>query len=139
MDGKTEYLQLLQEPISRMSTISSIFKGFTATIVSGLSLISYSTMNIAVLALSFLPVVTFLILDLYYLRLERQFRYLFDQVREDKHKIDFSMRLTNNPQELKQAKARIRDCIKSPSIYLFYPMMILMLVVVFILKFCEII
>ena len=49
------------------------------------------------------------------------------------------MRLTNNPQELKQAKARIRDCIKSPSIYLFYPMMILMLVVVFILKFCEII
>ena len=36
-EGKTEYLQMIQEPISRMSTVSAIFKGFAATIVSGIA------------------------------------------------------------------------------------------------------
>ena len=86
-DGKTEYLQMLQEPICRMSTISAIFKGFAATIVAGISAISYSTTNLWVLGLSFLPVLAFAIMDVYYLKLERKFRFLFDQVRQDNHAI----------------------------------------------------
>ena len=134
LDGKKEYLQMLQEPICRMSTISAIFKGFAATIVAGISLISYSTTNLWVLALSFLPVLAFAILDVYYLKLERKFRFLFDQVRLDKHEIDFSMKLTNDPLEIISAKATTLDCIKSPSIYLFYPLMLVILITVFILK-----
>lgn len=38
-EGKKEYLQMLQEPICRMSTISAIFKGFAATIVAGISVV----------------------------------------------------------------------------------------------------
>ena len=134
LDGKKEYLQMLQEPICRMSTISAIFKGFAATIVAGISLISYSTTNLWVLALSFLPVLAFAILDVYYLKLERKFRFLFDQVRLDKHEIDFSMKPTTDPLEIISAKARTFDCIKSPSIYLFYPLMLLILITVLILK-----
>ena len=133
-DGKKEYLQILQEPICRMSTISAIFKGFAATIVAGISAISYASTNIWVLGLSFLPVLAFAILDLYYLKLERKFRFLFDQVRMDKHEIDFSMKLTNDPLEIISAKARTWDCIKSPSIYLFYPLMLLILIAVFVMK-----
>jgi len=106
-DGKKEYLQMLQEPICRMSTISAIYKGFSATIVAGISAISYSTTNLWVLGFSFLPVLSFAILDVYYLKMERKFRFLFDQVRLDKHAIDFSMRLTNDPLEIISAKARI--------------------------------
>lgn len=138
-DGKKEYLQMLQEPICRMSTISAIFKGFAATIVGGISAISYSTTNVGILGLSFLPVLAFAALDIYYLKLERKFRFLFDQVRLDKHAIDFSMDLTNDPLEIISAKARTCDCIKSPSIYLFYPLMLLILTVVFILKCTNII
>lgn len=138
-DGKKEYLQMLQEPICRMSTISAIFKGFAATIVAGISAISYSSTNIWVLGLSFLPVLAFAVLDVYYLKLERKFRFLFDQVRLDKHEIDFSMKLTNNPLEIISAKARIWDCIKSPSIYLFYPLMLFILVAVFVLKCTNVI
>lgn len=136
VDGKKEYLQMLQEPICRMSTISAIaiFKGFAATIVAGISAISYSSTNVWVLALSFLPVLSFAVLDVYYLKLERKFRFLFDQVRMDKHEIDFSMKLTNDPLEIISAKARTCDCIKSPSIYLFYPLMLLILASVLILK-----
>lgn len=117
-----------------MSTISAIFKGFAATIVAGISLISYSTTSVLILGLSFLPVLAFGILDVYYLKLERKFRFLFDQVRMDKHEIDFSMKLTNDPLEIISAKARTWDCIKSPSIYLFYPLMLLILVAVFVMK-----
>lgn len=138
-DGKKEYLQMLQEPICRMSTISAIFKGFAATIVAGISAISYTSTNIWVLGLSFLPVLAFAILDVYYLKLERKFRFLFDQVRLDKHKIDFSMKLTNDPLDIISAKARTWDCIKSPSIYLFYPLMLLILVSVFVLKCTNVI
>jgi hypothetical protein len=133
-EDKRAYLQMLQEPICRMSTISAIFKGFAATIVAGISAISYASTNIWVLGLSFLPVLAFAILDVYYLKSERKFRFLYDQIRLDKHEIDFSMKLTNDPLEIISAKARTWDCIKSPSIYLFYPLMIAILVVVMILK-----
>lgn len=138
-EDKRAYLQMLQEPICRMSTISAIFKGFAATIVVGISAISYSTTNVWILGLSFLPVLAFAVLDIYYLKLERKFRFLFDQVRLDQHAIDFSMKLTNDPLEILRAKARTWDCIKSPSIYLFYPLMLLILIVVFILKWTNII
>ncbi len=134
LEDKRAYLQMLQEPICRMSTISAIFKGFAATIVAGISAISYSTTNIWVLGLSFLPVFAFAVLDIYYLKLERKFRFLFDQVRLDKHEVDFSMKLTSDPLEIISAKARTWDCIKSPSIYLFYPLMVAILVIVVILK-----
>ena len=137
--GKIEYLQMIQEPICRMSTISAIFKGFAAAIVGGVSTISYSTTSLWVLGLSFLPVLAFAILDVYYLQLERKFRFLFEQVRMDKHEIDFSMKFTSDPAEIIRAKARIRDCIQSPSIYLFYPLMLLILIAVFVLKCTNVI
>ena len=138
-DGKKEYLQMLQEPICRMSTISAIFKGFAATIVAGISAISYETTNVWILALSFLPIFAFAVLDVYYLKLERKFRFLFEQVRLDKHEVDFSMKLTSDPLEIISAKARTWDCIKSPSIYLFYPLMLLVLAAVLILKITNVI
>jgi hypothetical protein len=122
-----------------MSTISAIFKGFAATIVVGVASITYTDVNMWVLGLSFLPVLAFAFLDVYYLILERKFRFLFEQVRKDEHEIDFSMKLTNDPAEILQAKARGCDCIKSPSIYLFYPLMIFILAAVFILKLIGVI
>ena len=133
-EGQIEYLQMIQESISRMSTNSAIFKGFAATIVAGISALSYKGLNTWVLALSFLPVLAFAVLDVYYLTLERKFRFLFESVRSGEHKIDFSMELTPDSFDAKKANARIWDCIKSPSIFLFYPLMILILCVVFILK-----
>lgn len=133
-EGKAEYLQMIQEPICRMSTISAIFKGFAATIVSGVAALTFNEINTLVLGLSFLPVIAFFVLDVYYLTLERKFRFLFEKVRKDEVEMDFSMKLTSDPVEVMRAKARVWDCIKSPSIYLFYPLMIAVLVAVFCFK-----
>ena len=135
MDGnRAIYLQMIQEPISRMSTNSAIFKGFAATIVAGIAALSYKEVNSWILGLSFLPVITFLILDVYYLRLERRYRLLYEQVRKGEHPVDFSLNLPSDRAELKQAKARIWDCIWSPSILLFYPLQIAVLLIVLVMK-----
>ena len=129
--GKVEYLQMIQEPISRMSTASAIFKGFAATIVSGIASLTYCEVESIILALSFAPVLLFAMLDIYYLKLEKKYRFLFNQVRRDEHPVDFSMELT---EDNKIAKSRVWDCIKSPSIWLFYPAMIAILIVVYTFK-----
>lgn len=136
---KLGYLQLIQEPICRMSTISAIFKGFAAAIVGGIAMISFKEISLAVLGLSFLPVFAFAMLDIYYLKLERKFRYLYKKVKDNIQPVDYSLNIKFEKDENKKAKATNWDCIKSPSIYLFYPIMIAVLIVVFILKSVQII
>lgn len=126
-ENKIAYLQMIQEPIGRMSTASAIFKGFAATIVAGIAALSYCDVNTYILGLSFVPVLLFALLDIYYLQLEKKYRYLYEQVRTDEHEVDFSMKLTKDN---KSAKARVIDCIKSLSIWLFYPAMITILIAV---------
>ena len=130
-ENKIAYLQMIQEPICRMSTASALFKGFSATIVSGIAALTYCDINIKVLELSFAPVVLFAILDIYYMQIEKKYRYLYEQVRNNKHEIDFSMETTKDN---KAAKATIWDCIKSPSIWIFYPAMIIILLIVIQMK-----
>lgn len=90
-ENKIAYLQMLQEPINRMSTPSAIFKGFAATIVSGIAALSYCEMNTLVLGLSFVPVALFCILDIYYLQLEKKYRY-----RSKLHQEGYLYELWNN-------------------------------------------
>lgn len=138
-EDKVGYLQLIQEPICRMSTISAIFKGFAATIVAGIAVISYDDVSIVVLGLSFLPVLVFAIIDIYYLSLERKFRFLYNEVVNDKRDIDYSLNLALTKGEMKKAKATVWQCVKSPSIWLFYPLLIMILIVVFVLECCCVI
>lgn len=67
-----------------------------------------------------------MILDIYYLQLERRYRYLYDSVRNNTHEVDFEMKPPNVKSILsydnsKEAKrVRIRNCISSWSILVFY-------------------
>lgn len=102
---KLGYLQLIQEPICRMSTISAIFKGFAAAIVGGIAMISFKYINLIVLGLSFLPVFAFAMLDIYYLKLEKKFRYLYIKVKDGIQPINYSLNINFEKDEIKKAKA----------------------------------
>lgn len=132
-EGKAEYLCMVQEAISRMSTTSGILKGFSATVITGIAAISFTEVNKWVLLLSVFPVVSFFALDVYYLKLERKFRYLFDLIRTDEKDIDFSLDTQINKD--KEARVGIFDCLQSPSIWLFYPPAIVVIAVIVIMKF----
>ena len=137
-DATIAYLQMIQAAIDRMSTSSAIFKGFAASIVAGVSAISFGNVNKWILLLSFIPIGCFLILDIYYLRLERRYRNLYDRVRTGEKEVDFNL----NPPKVKEilqsdkkANIRVMDCVLSPSILWFYIPMILICVVVIIMNF----
>ncbi|GAA6479576.1 hypothetical protein ACG0Z4_10360 [Enterocloster aldenensis] len=114
------HLQLIQEPIGRMSTTSAVYKGFSAAILAGMATASYTDINKWAMLIAFIPILSFLGLDVYYLRTEKKFRFLYEQVRNCGCAPDYSVRTALQKQELKKAKAGIWDCLCSPSIWLFY-------------------
>ena len=139
-EDKRLFLQLIQEPISRMSTISTIFKGLAAAIVAGISTLDYDKLDPLVLGLSFVPIIAFALLDMYYLRLERGFRYLYKQVRLDQHPIDFNILpfpngIDKDPTLSKVAKIRYRDLITARCIWLFYLPLIVIATIVLVMKY----
>lgn len=137
-DTTITYLQMIQATIDRMSTSSAIFKGFAASIVAGVSAISFGNINKWILLLSFIPVGCFLILDIYYLRLEKRFRFLYNRVRTGEKEVDFNLNPPKVNEILKlneKANVRVKDCVLSPSILLFYIPMILICAVVTIMSF----
>lgn len=138
-EQKIAYLQMIQEPISRMSTISAVLKGFAATTVTGIAAISFMSIETVVLVLLLFPVTAFMILDIYYLQLERRFRALYEQVRKNEHPIDYSMALSNTPEDIKKAKATYILCFESPAIWRFYVPIYITLVVIIILDYAEVI
>ena len=137
-NGGVEYLQMIQGIIDRMSTSSAVFKGFTATIVAGISALSFADTNKWVLLLSFVPILCFTYLDTYYLQLERRYRALFDQVRLGKHPINFDLEPLKNKDILKankHAQIGFVSCLFSRSIIWFYFPLAIISVIVITLKF----
>ena len=131
---KATYLQMIQASIDRMSTTSAVFKGFCATIIAGISAISFTEINKWVLLLAIAPVLSFFILDIYYLQLEKRFRALFNMVRTGLHEVDFDL-TPPKAKTLKCEEASIWYCIKSPSIFLFYLPLALIAAAIIIMKF----
>ena len=137
-DKKIQYLQMILNIIDRMSTTSAIFKGFCATIVAGVFAISFTEINKWILLLTLVPIICFFMLDIYYLRLEKRFRVLYEAVRTGQKEVDFDLAppLTR---ELHIKEAGLWYCIKSPSIYLFYiPVVITSMLIIF-LKFSGVV
>lgn len=128
-----EYLSMIQSNISRMSTASALFKGFAATVLAGIVTIAFRDINPVVLLLMLLPLLAFLMLDVYYLILERKYRYLYKQVLSGACQPDFSMDVSRIGRE--EAQATISSCLTSLSITLFYAPVFLAFVILVVLRF----
>ena len=131
-----EYLSMIQGNISRMATASALFKGFAATVLAGVVTIAFRDINPIVLLLMLLPLLAFLMLDVYYLTLERKYRQLYKEVLAGIHEPDFSMDISGI--DKKEARATIAQCLQSLSISLFYAPVFLAFIVLVALRFCGI-
>lgn len=88
----SEHLGYIQNIISRMANNSFLIKGWTITLISLLFILAVSGKpNIWFLILSLLPIICFWGLDSYYLRQERLFRELYNDVRLGEIKTPFTM------------------------------------------------
>lgn len=80
-DMKMAHLNMIQGVISRMSTFSASAKTFTVTVLAGLAAISLQADTFSLGMIALVATLVFLATDLYYLKLEIQFRSLYDHVR----------------------------------------------------------
>ena len=79
-DEKLKHLEFIQNIITRMNTNSFQIKGWTVTIVSALLAIYASSKNTYFILAGTFPNAIFWFLDSFYLRQERKFRGLYDDV-----------------------------------------------------------
>ena len=136
-EDKMTYLQMIQSTMERMSTVSAIFKGFAATVFTGMTAISFTEVRTLILSLSLVPVFCFALMDIYYLCLEKRYRHLYEQVRSGKQEVSFSL----TPPTLKELKEYciLWKCIKSFSILPFYGLLLTLGIVIMFLNFFGVI
>jgi len=96
MDEKIKHLEMIQGVITRMASNSFALKALSVTLSAGVLAFAGST-NRPSSILTFaalLPLFVFWGLDAQYLRLERLFRKLFDDVRKSATSMEFSMNVS---------------------------------------------
>lgn len=74
------HLQFVQGVITRMNSNSSSMKGWMVAVVSALLALYANSENVYYIWLSVVPTLLFWLFDTYYLKLERQYRKLYNKV-----------------------------------------------------------
>lgn len=98
MDAKLKHLEFIQGVINRLSTNSFLLKGWSVVLASALFALSAANANLVFVYLAYIPACVFWGLDGYFLALERDYRELYDVVRETKpDAVDFAMTLPRRP------------------------------------------
>ena len=96
MESKLKHLEFIQNIVTRMASNSFLLKGWMITIVSALIAVSVDKENICYLGIAYFPILIFWFLDAYFLKQERLFRHLYNEVRKkDDDEIDFGMPIKN--------------------------------------------
>ncbi len=119
MENRLKHLEMIQGIITRMASNSFVLKGWAVTLVVGIVALAGKDTDKAYFFIIYLPIIVFWGLDSYYLLKERQFRGLYNKVRElPTGNIDFSMKIL--PKELNNGKNTFCCCFLSKTELLFY-------------------
>lgn len=75
-----EYFKIIQNTISRFGQNSFLIKAWSITIIAGISVLTISFITSLIFTILIGVIIIFWILDTYYLRLERLYRFLYEDV-----------------------------------------------------------
>jgi hypothetical protein len=92
---RVKYLEMIQAIVTRMAGNSFLVKGWTVTIVAALIAVAAKEAEVRFALVALLPAFPFWGLDAYYLRYERLFRELYNDVR-----VASDEKLTDDPYSL---------------------------------------
>jgi len=103
---KLKYLEMIQTIISRMANNSFLIKGWTITLsLAGFSLFASKHENIYLFLIIFSTII-FWILDGYYLRQEKLFRYLYESSASD---VNYHKKLNNLSLDTSKNKEKVEN------------------------------
>jgi hypothetical protein len=92
MENKRKHLEFIQLVITRMNVNSFLLKGWSVTLVAALFAFATKDSDISYVIITYISTPIFWLLDAYYLSLERQYRGLYNSVKNKEEKnIDFDM------------------------------------------------
>lgn len=113
---RVKHLEMVQAIIGRMSNQGATLKNYCLTVTTAVCGFAISLGKPSVASLALLPIVIFCLLDAQYLRLEKQFRSLFDLIRLE----DWNMIPTFEINRERAPGVPFGDAIRSWSIFSFY-------------------
>jgi hypothetical protein len=122
--ARGEHLKMIQQVVSRLATCSFQLKGWVITLAVALQVFLKDEAHPVYLFVPTLPVVAFWLLDGWYLRQERLFRRLYDEVRLKEGATDFSM----DTRAFRKAVGPVMQVAFSRTLLLFYGPVLLVLV-----------
>lgn len=119
MERKFQHLELIQGVINRMAGNSFALKGWSVALVAGLFALASKESDKLYFLVTYIPIIAFWGLDLYYLLQERLYRALYEKVRlQSEAEIDFSM--NTSLAEFKCEKNTFINCVLSKTEMCFY-------------------
>lgn len=132
MENKRHHLDIIQSAIQRMASNSFALKGWAVTLVAGIFALSSKDADKMYFLITYVPVLVFWGLDAYYLRQERLYRALYNEVRtKGESQIDFDM--NTDLHKLQSEQTAYCSCLFSTTELWFYlPLALLSTVIIII-------
>lgn len=119
-----QHLSFIQGVITRMNSNSFSMKGWMVAIVSALCAVyasnSQTEAAYVYIIAAIIADVLFCFLDAYYLKMEKEYRELYTKVIENPVATDFNMDASDH-------KVRLWEAIKSPSVWILYTIVAVLL------------
>jgi len=126
-------LELIQNIIDRQAENSFRIKGWTVTLV--VVALLFRTDNFQLLV-AFVPLIAFWGLDAYYLRVERQYRALYEKVRKSPGE-DNRERFKMDPSEFESEVDNVLSLMFTNSVLWFYGAILMLLLIYTVLSFSS--
>ena len=135
--NRLAYLGMIQCIVNRMAGNSAIMKGFAATIIAAmLSMVATGTTAWYYYLISLIPLAGFIILDLFYLSMERKYRNLYALVADPSVHIRYNYTLSlkdsclSDYSDRLKKKTDVKSLLKSISIWGYYPWFAILSIVI---------
>lgn len=91
-EERIKHLEMIQNVVSRLANEAALIRGWALTVSAAFFAFAAESLSWRVAAVGMLPVIAFWGLNAYYLRAERQYRALYDRVRDKESGVQpFSM------------------------------------------------
>ncbi len=145
--NRIKHMEMIQAVISRLGGNGFLVKGWAITIAAAFSGFALNLDNSPLAASGLVSALVFWNLDAHFLRSERLFRALFDQVRSGDDEIrpffmgatteEFVKRVKNGSTECPPETASWLDSAKSPTVFRFYSVIAALTTLVIIVTACT--
>ena len=112
-----KHLEFIQAVITRLNNASFLIKGWAMTVAAGIIGLAASQKDMRICGAGLVPLACFWLLDSYFLRQERMYRHLYDDVRRKEVEAD---RFSMDTKIYRESVPLMRSII-SPLHLVFYP------------------